>query len=150
MSFKMNKCFVAGNLTRDPEVRFLDNGKSVANFTIATSRKFKDKSGEMKEETLFIDIDAWGRTAELVGEYLTKGSGAMVEGRLKLDTWEDKNTGEKRNRIKVFAESVQFTDSKSASADAPTQRAPAVPAPVGGSNGIADDEPPFACMEWLG
>ena len=109
MSFSYNRVMLAGNLTRDPEVKSLANETAVANFGIAMNRKFKDKEGQLKEEVTFADVEAWGKTAELVGQYLVKGKGCFIEGRLKLDTWDDKDTGAKRSRLKIVADSVQFT-----------------------------------------
>ena len=74
------------------------------------NRRWRGQDGQQQEETTFVDIEAWGRTAELVGQYLTKGRGAMIEGRLKLDTWEDRESGQKRNRLKVVADQVTFLD----------------------------------------
>lgn len=143
MSFNYNRVTIAGNLTRDPEVRFLAGERAVAHFSLAINRRWKDKDGQAQEEALFVDCEAWGRTAELVGQYLTKGSGAFIEGRLKLDAWEDKD-GQKRSKIKVVADSVQFIGGKSdgaaPAADAP--RAPTRPAAVRGPETFAD-EPPF-------
>ncbi len=107
MAININKVMIAGNLTRDPETRFLANDRAVANFSIAMNRSYRTSSGEQREEVVFVDIEAWGRTAELVGQYLTKGRACFVEGRLRLDSWEDRN-GNKRNRLKVVAQNVQF------------------------------------------
>jgi single-strand DNA-binding protein len=101
-----NRVMLAGRLTRDPQVKFLSNEKAVANFGLAISRKFKGADGQQSEETIFIDVEAWGRTAELVGQYLTKGKSAFIEGRLKLDTWE--KDGQKQSRLRVVADSVLF------------------------------------------
>lgn len=109
MAFSYNRVMLAGNLTRDPVTRFLANEKAVANFGLAVSRRFKGSDGEMKEDTLFIDVEAWGRTAELVGQYLLKGRSCFIEGRLRLEQWDDKTTGQKRNKIVVVADNVQFT-----------------------------------------
>ena len=143
MSFNYNRVTIAGNLTRDPEVRFLAGERAVAHFGLAINRRWKDKDGQAQEETLFVDCEAWGRTAELVGQYLTKGSGAFIEGRLKLDAWEDKD-GQKRSKIKVVADSVQFIGGKSdgAAPAAEAPRAPTRPAAVRGPAAL-DDEPPF-------
>ncbi len=107
MSFNLNTVVLAGHLTRDPEMRPLAGDKVVANFGLAINRRFKSPDGEIKEESTFIDCEAWGRTAELIGQYLAKGSAAYVEGRLKLDNWQDKE-GQKRSRLKVVVENVQF------------------------------------------
>jgi single-strand DNA-binding protein len=103
-----NKVIIAGNLTRDPETRVTPKGTAICQFGLAVNRKWKNDGGEMQEEVTFIDCEAWGKTAELVGKYLKKGRGALVDGRLKLDQWEDKNTKEKRSKLKVVAEAVQF------------------------------------------
>ncbi len=153
----INRVFIAGNLTRDPQVRFLANEQAVANFGVAINRRFKGADGSQKEETTFVDVEAWGRTAELVGQYLTKGRGCFIEGRLKLDSWEDKE-GKKQSKLRVVADNVQFMDSKprqggaaeggeveggdapAAPAERPSRpsRPASAPAPA-----AADDEPPF-------
>jgi single-strand DNA-binding protein len=107
MSLNLNTVVLAGHLTRDPEMRPLAGDKVVANFGLAINRRFKSPDGEIKEESTFIDCEAWGRTAELIGQYLAKGSAAYVEGRLKLDNWQDKE-GQKKSRLKVVVENVQF------------------------------------------
>lgn len=101
-----NKVTLAGNLTRDPQIRFLQNERAVANFGIAINRRYKDQDGVQKEDTTFVEIEAWGRTAELVGQYLVKGKPVFIEGRLKLDMWEKE--GQKHSKLKVVADSVQF------------------------------------------
>ena len=108
MAVSLNKVLLAGNLTRDPQVKFFANERAVADFSIACNRRYRGADGESKEEVTFVDIEAWGRTAELVGQYLTKGQPCFVEGRLRLDSWEDKQSGAKRSRLKVVADSVQF------------------------------------------
>ena len=104
----MNKTFLAGNLTRDPELRYTPGGTAVAQFGMAVNRRFKNRDGQMQEEATFVDIEVWGRQAETTSEYLSKGSPALIEGRLKLDTWESKQTGEKRSKLRVVGERVQF------------------------------------------
>ena len=144
MSLNLNRVLLAGNLTRDPEVRFLANEKAVASFTIASNRRWKDGNGQQKEETTFVDIEAWGRTAELVGQYLIKGRGCFIDGRLKLDSWDDKETGQKRSKLRVVADSVQFTGSKGERSEPgeSAEEPPAAPRrPAAG--GAVDDEPPF-------
>lgn len=111
MAMNLNRVLLAGNLTRDPQIRFLANEKAVGEFGLAVNRRFKDANGEAKEEVTFVDIEVWGRTAELVGQYLTKGKGCFIEGRLKLDSWDDKETGQKRSKLRVVADQVQFTGS---------------------------------------
>lgn len=115
-----------GNLTRDPEIRVLPKGTSICQFSLAINRKFKMENGETREEVIFVDIEAWGKQGETVHEYLTKGRPLYVEGRLKLDQWEDKNTKEKRSRMKVVLEQFQFlgeAGGEAKPAGAPVQRA---------------------------
>jgi len=106
-----NKVIIAGNLTRDPEMRYTPKGTAVARFGIATNRKWKTETGEMKEEVTFVDIDAFGRQAEVIAQYMKKGRALLVEGRLKLDEWEDKNTHQKVSKLRVVLESFSFIDS---------------------------------------
>jgi single-strand DNA-binding protein len=108
----LNKVFLIGNLTRDPELRVTPKGTAICQFGLAVNRQFKDESGATRDETTFIDIEAWGKQGELVAKYLTKGSPAMVEGRLKLDQWEDKTTQQKRSKLKVVLDNVQFLSSR--------------------------------------
>jgi single-strand DNA-binding protein len=103
-----NKVLLMGNLTRDPEVRYTPKGTAIANLGLAVNRVYTTESGEQKEEVTFIDIEVWGRQAETAGQYLAKGRPVFVDGRLKLDSWEDKESGQKRNKLKVVAERVQF------------------------------------------
>lgn len=106
-----NKVILAGNLTRDPELRYTPKGTAVAKIGMAINRTWKNETGETKEEVTFVDIDAFGRQAEVIGQYLKKGRPVLVEGRLKLDTWEDKNTHQKVSKLKVVLESFSFLDS---------------------------------------
>jgi single-strand DNA-binding protein len=108
----LNKVFLIGNLTRDPELRTTPKGTPICQFGIAVNRQFKDESGATRDETTFIDIEAWGKQGELVSKYLSKGSLAMVEGRLKLDQWEDKTSGQKRSKLKVVMDNVQFLSTR--------------------------------------
>ena len=108
----LNKVFLIGNLTRDPELRVTPKGTAICQFGLAVNRQFKDESGQTRDETTFIDIEAWGKQGELVSKYLSKGSPAMVEGRLKLDQWEDKTSGQKRSKLKVVLDNVQFLSSR--------------------------------------
>lgn len=140
----INRVFLAGNLTRDVAVRFLTGDKAVGEFGLAINRKWKDGSGETKEETTFVDVEVWGRTAELCAQYLAKGRGCFVEGRLKLDQWEDKKDGSKRSKLRVVADNVQFMDGGKREAQAgESAPAPARPsAPKAGGGG--EDDAPFA------
>jgi len=103
----LNKVFLIGNLTRDPELRYVPSGTAVVNFNMATNRFYTTQTGEKKQETCFVRIVVWGRIAETCGEYLSKGSPVFVEGRLQYRTWESAN-GEKRSTLEVRAEKVQF------------------------------------------
>src|SRR4051812_6458262 len=106
-----NKVILAGNLTRDPEVRYTPKGLAITKIGLAINRTWKNEAGETKEEATFVDVDAFGRTAELIAQYLKKGSPILIEGRLKLDQWDDKQTGQKRSRLGVTLETFQFLDS---------------------------------------
>lgn len=117
-----NKVQLAGNLTRDPEMKYLPSGMAIASFSIATTRKWKDANGAPKEETAFVDCTAFGRTAEVIVQYHKKGHPIFIEGRLKLDQWDDKTSGQKRSKLTVIAESFQFLkayDGADNGADAP-------------------------------
>lgn len=106
-----NKVLLMGNLTRDVEMKQIGSGQSVANIGLAVSRKFKTQSGEDREETTFVDCEAWGKTAEVMAKYLSKGRPVFIEGRLKLDTWQDKNDGSNRSKMRVVVEGFQFINS---------------------------------------
>jgi single-strand DNA-binding protein len=107
-----NKVILMGNLTRDPEVRVTQQGMSICKFTVATSRQSKNPDGTPREETTFIDVDAFGRQAEVIGKYFAKGRPILLEGRLRLDQWETQ-TGEKRSRLGVVLENFQFVGPRS-------------------------------------
>ncbi|MEX0877211.1 MAG: single-stranded DNA-binding protein [Phycisphaerales bacterium] len=111
MAGSFNKVLLMGNLTRDVEIRHTPSNTAVGNFGIAVNRRYKTQSGEQREEVTFVDCEAWGRTAEVMGQYLTKGRPVFIEGRLKLDQWEDKNGGGKRSKLSVVVENFQFVDS---------------------------------------
>jgi len=110
MAGNFNKVYLMGNLTRDVEIRHTSGNNAVGNFGIATNRKFKTQSGEQREETTFVDCEAWGRTAEVMSQYLAKGRPVFIEGRLKLDQWEGKD-GSKQSKLRVVVENFQFIDS---------------------------------------
>lgn len=103
-----NKVILLGNLTRDPELKYTPKGTAVARLGLAVNRKWKNDAGEEKEEVTFIDADAFGKQAETLGQYLKKGSPIFIEGRLKLDQWDDKQTGQKVSKLRVVLESFQF------------------------------------------
>lgn len=104
-----NKVVLVGNLTRDPQVRYTPGGTAVAEVGLAVNRQWFDKqANQRREETTFVDITLWGRQAEVAGEYLSKGRSVLIEGRLQLDQWDDKQTGQKRSKLKVVGENMQM------------------------------------------
>lgn len=108
----LNKVMLIGNLTRDPEVKYTPKGTAVAEIAIAINRNFTGADGQKKEEVTYIDVTLWERLAEIAGEYLKKGRPVYIEGRLQLDTWDDKATGQKRSRLRVRAEQMQMLGSR--------------------------------------
>ena len=130
----LNKVMLIGNLTRDPELRVTPKGTAICQFGLAVNRQFKDESGATRDETTFVDIEAWGKQGETVAKYLTKGRPLFVEGRLKLDRWDDKTTGQKRSKMKVVLENFQFLGGREGGegGGAPVSRAAA----PGGDEGI--------------
>jgi single stranded DNA-binding protein len=120
----LNRVLLIGNPTRDPEVRSTHKGTPVAEIGLAVNRVYSAEGGEKKEETTFIDVTIWGRQAETAGQYLKKGRSVFIEGRLRLDTWEDKQTGQKRSKLRVVGENMQLLGSKE-SAGSPSLKAPA-------------------------
>jgi single-strand DNA-binding protein len=141
-----NKVLLIGNLTRDPELKYTPKGTAVARLGLAVNRRWRSESGEEKEETTFVDIDAFGRQAEVLAQYLKKGRPLFVEGRLRLDTWEDKNTRQKRSQLRVVLEGFSFLDSGNR-ADAPANgnasRPSAAPAAVPPAPPPPEDAPPL-------
>jgi single-strand DNA-binding protein len=147
-----NKVILLGNLTRDPEVRYTPKGTAVTELGMAVNRVYTAENGEKREETTFVDVTLWGRTAEIAGEYLKKGRPVFIEGRLQLDTWDDKQSGQKRSKLKVVGEGLQLIGSRPggsgggggdeeggsrSSRPAPPPRAPTAP------SAPDDDEIPF-------
>lgn len=104
----LNKVFIMGNLTRDPEVRYTPKGTAVGDIGLAVNRRVNDGNGNWTEEVLFVDVTLWGSNAENAQKFLQKGRGVFVEGRLQMDTWEDKQSGQKKSKLKVVAETLQF------------------------------------------
>ena len=123
-----NKVILAGNLTRDPELRYTPKGTAVAKIGLAVNRTWVGEDGVKKEEVNFIDVEAWGRQAEVIGQYMKKGRPLLIEGRLKLDTWEDKNTKQKMSKLKVVLESFSFIDSNRGDTEQTGRPAPSRPA----------------------
>lgn len=115
----LNKVMLIGNLTRDPELRVTPKGTAICQFSLAVNRKFKDESGGEREEVTYVDIEAWSKQGETIAKYCTKGRPLFVEGRLRLDQWEDKTTKEKRSRMKVVLENFQFLGSGRSDGAAP-------------------------------
>ncbi len=108
----LNKVMLIGNLTRDPELRHTPSGKVVSELGLAINRTWSNDQGQKQEETTFVDVSVWGRQAEVIQQYVTKGSPIYIEGRLQLDTWDDKTTGQKRSKMRVVCENFQFIGSK--------------------------------------
>ncbi len=136
-----NKVILAGNLTRDPELRYTPKGTAIASFTLAVNRKWKSETGELKEEVSFIDVEAWDKRAETIAQYLKKGRPFLVEGRLRQDTWEDKNTHQKQSKLRVVLEGFSFIDTKGGD-DSPAARPAAAPAAAAAAPGVAEPEAP--------
>ncbi|HXJ73650.1 MAG TPA: single-stranded DNA-binding protein [Candidatus Dormibacteraeota bacterium] len=107
-----NKVILAGNLTHDPELRYTPKGTAVARIRLAINRVYTTDSGEKKEEVTYVDVDAFARQAEVISQYLKKGRPILIEGRLRLETWDDKQTGQKRSKLSVVLESFTFIDSQ--------------------------------------
>lgn len=147
-----NKVILAGNLTRDPELRYTPKGTAVAKIGLAVNRTWTGEDGQKKEEVNFIDVEAWGRQGEVIAQYMKKGRPLLIEGRLKLDSWEDKNTKQKVSKLKVVLESFSFIDSKGGDGggSAPAPSRPAAPAaaaptaePLEGDGPPESDDVPF-------
>ena len=149
-----NKVILVGNLTRDPELRYTPKGTAIAKIGVAVNRVWTNEAGEKKEEVTFVDVDVFGRTAENVGQYMRKGRPILIEGRLRLDQWDDKQTGQKKSRLGVVAETVQFLGSPTGVAPAggdggtPPSRparpapAPSAPPPAPAPESVEGDGPP--------
>ncbi len=142
MAASLNKVFIMGNLTRDPELRYVPSGAAVANFTVAVNRTYKDKAGEKKEDTSFLRVIIWGKMAEVCGEYLSKGRPVLVEGRLQSRSWEGTD-GQKKSAVEIIASTVQFMGSKAQNqAQAPSTPAATPAAGLGSvdlnSEGVED------------
>jgi single-strand DNA-binding protein len=143
-----NKVILAGNLTRDPELRYTPKGMAIAKIGLAVNRVWRNEAGETKEEVTFVDVDVFGRTAENVGQYMRKGRPILIEGRLRLDQWDDKQTGQKRSKLGVVAEIVQFLGSPTGGGNASGEgnegsrrAAPAAPAAAATPPAAPEPEP---------
>ena len=130
-----NKVIIAGNLTADPELKYTPKGTAIARLRLAVNRSYKTDTGESREEVTFVDVDAWGQQGETISQFLRKGRPILVEGRLKMDTWDDKATGQKRSKLGVVLESFTFIDSRgqegAGSGGAPTAPPPRTRQPAG-------------------
>jgi single-strand DNA-binding protein len=130
----LNRVLLIGNLTRDPEIRYTPKGTAVADVGLAVNRVLSTEEGERREEVTYVDVVLWARLAEIADQYLKKGRPVFIEGRLQLDSWDDKQTGQKRSRLRVVAENMQLLGSRSESEGAaPTaapRRAPGPAAPA--------------------
>ena len=146
MAGSYNKVLLMGNLTRDIELKYVTGDNAVANIGIAVNRRFKARDGEWRDETTFVDCEAWGRTAETMSKYLNKGRPVFIEGRLKLDQWQD-NSGNNRSKLRVVVENFQFVDSPNSSgggAGGGGKPQPAgAPAGGGGYDPVSEDDIPF-------
>jgi single-strand DNA-binding protein len=147
MAASFNKVFLLGNLTRDPEVRYTPKGSAVADLGIAVNRVYTLDTGEKREEVTFVDVTLWARLAEIAGEYLKKGRPVFIEGRLQLDSWDDKQTGQKRSRLRVIGETMQLLGSRggggAAEEDSRPASKPAAPPKSSAPAEPDDDEIPF-------
>jgi single-strand DNA-binding protein len=129
----INKVMIMGNLTRDPELRYTPGGAAVCEFGLALNEKYKSKSGEDVEKVHFIDIVSWAKTAEIAAQYLKKGSPVHIEGKLTQDRWDDKDSGQKRSKIRVTCERLTFVGSKNGAGGAGGGNA---------SEGVGQDQAP--------
>lgn len=147
----LNKVMLIGNVTRDPEVKFTPKGTAVTEVGLAINRVYTPEGGERREETTFVDITFWGRQAEIVGEYAKKGKPIYVEGRLQLDTWDDKQSGQKRSKLRVVGEGLQLLGGRPGAGGgddegggAPPQRfSKPAPRPAAPPPAAEDDDIPF-------
>jgi single-strand DNA-binding protein len=137
----LNKAMIIGNLGRDPEVRTTPSGHPVANFSVATTRKWKDRDGNRQEKTEWHDVVCWGRQAEIAGQYLTKGKMVYVEGRLETRSWEDKTHGDKRYRTEIVCDNFQMLGRRGDSNEAGGGGGGSAPQDSGG--GTFEDDIPF-------
>jgi len=146
-----NKVILMGNLTRDPELRYTPKGTAIARIGLAVNRVWRTETGENKEEVTFVDCDAFGKTGETIGQYLKKGSPVLIEGRLRLHTWEDKNTKQKQSKLRVDVETFKFVGPANrgeGASEAPRPRpasgpTPAAPEPADGDAPPESDDVPF-------
>lgn len=152
----LNKVMLIGNVTRDPEIKYTPKGSAVADLGLAINRSYTNQGGEKVEEVTYVDVELWGRLAEIAGEYAKKGRPVFIEGRLRIDSWEDKQSGQKRSKLKVVGEGLQLLGSRTGGGsgggggggdfegDAPPPRsAPRPPAQRPAQADPGDDDIPF-------
>ena len=135
----INQVILTGRLTADPELRYTPSGKAYATFNIATGRKYKSQSGELKEDTSFIGCTTFNQQAEFLGQYIRKGQAVLVQGRLKQDSWEDRDTGKKQSKTKVMVDVVKSMGQRSGGQQQPTR----TPQPSPETTPAIDDKVPF-------
>lgn len=137
-----NKVILLGNVTRDVQVKYTTGGTAVCELGLAVNRRWLDKqSNQWKDETTFVDVTLWSRTAEVAGEYLSKGKSVLIEGRLQLDTWDDRETGQKRSKLKVIGETMQLLGGRQERSEpAPERNQATVTEP---ESAFAGDDVPF-------
>lgn len=156
-----NKVMLMGNLTRDPEIRYTPKGTAVTEIGLAVNRVYTTETGEKREEVTFVDITFWGRQAEIIHQYCKKGRPLFVEGRLQLDTWDDKQTGQKRSRLRVVGENMQLLGGRDSGTEsgggggggsyggaggsgyAASRPAPSRPSSAPSYSDLTPEEPPF-------
>jgi single-strand DNA-binding protein len=169
MAAHFNRVLLMGNLTRDPEVRYTPKGTAVTDIAIAINRVIGGEEGERREEVTYVDVTLWGRQAEVAQQYLTKGRGVFIEGRLQLDTWDDKQTGQKRSKLRVVGENMQMLAGRGANGSAkgepgdppagvtasgdgnppPSRRSSPAPQPVRDPDlDVAPEDIPFCVQHW--
>jgi single-strand DNA-binding protein len=140
----LNKVLLLGNVTRDPEVRYTPKGSAVCDLGVAVNRAYTTDSGDKREEVTFVDVTLWGRTAEVASEYLKKGRPVFIEGRLQMDTWDDKQTGQKRTRLRVVADNMQLLGGRpSGGAESGEGRQASAPPKKSAPSEPDEDEIPF-------
>jgi single-strand DNA-binding protein len=139
----INQVILTGRLTADPEVRYTTVGKAYATFNLATGRKYKDRQGELQEDASFIGCTAFGQSAEFLGQYIRKGQAVLVQGRLKQDSWEDRDTGKKQSKTKVMVDVVKSMGQRSAGQQQPTRPLQPASETTPAIDAMDDDEVPF-------
>jgi single-strand DNA-binding protein len=146
-----NKVILLGNLTRDPEIRYTPKGSAVCDLGLAVNRQYTLENGEKREEVTYVDVVLWARLAEIAAEYLKKGRPVFIEGRLQLDTWDDKQSGQKRSKLRVIGETMQLLGSRptgggggaESGGEERASRTTAPPRPAAAAAEPDDDEIPF-------